>query len=251
MADESVTSLVTQSKETGIVKPGELPAIDRFREVQELLRKSAEERRRKKTPKSLRKPRVIGKDDSGNDKTVDTVDRPAYQRWLDDTFPGWSIPTCNYSTLISTDGKPLLFNCDLMLEVVDNGIKRSLPGTGSAAVSEKELSKGNTSLFIFKRTIAQTNAIKNACGWLGAFFDLRVDEEARERASMSPTDAAKTEYADLIKEIPDGYRDGINAKWAQQNVDSAPDFLKKLREKIEERKKTVQEVVTATQTTNP
>lgn len=243
------TSLVPAS-ETGLASTEEIgtpESIASFTQVQKMLAEAAKKRRTRKTHRALKKPRVVGKNQDGSDRYVDTIDRPEFQKWWDDNFPGWSITECKYSTMIGADGKPLLFHCDLMVEVRDAcGARRTIPGTGSAPVSAKEVDRTNTQLLTNKRTIAKTNAMKDAAGWLGAFFDLRVDEEARERSMMPPEPEHKKKFAELIAEIPEGFRANLITKWELQNIDSAQKFIDELQSALDRNKQKKEEALKAT-----
>lgn len=229
---------IVKATGTDVTVPEITPeSISAFQLAQELLIKSAKSRRTKKTHRAIRKPRVVGKNEDGSDRVVDTVDRPEFQKWWDDTFPGWNISVCNYSTLLTPDGKPFMFNCDLMVDVFDvGGIKRSIPGTGSASVSVKELDRSSAQLLTNKRTIAKTAAMKDAAGWLGAFFDLRVDEESRERSMMPPDERHQKQFNELIAEIPEGFRGKIETDWKLQNIDTAQKYLDGMEAAVNRRK---------------
>lgn len=215
-------------------------SISNFEALATKLKNAAESRRRKKTHKNIRKPRTVGFDPkTGEEKVVDTVDRPEYQRWLDDNFPGWSITTCNFATDKLANGLPIAFHCDVLIRIIDNGVVRFLPGTGTCTVSSKEVAykeggEWNTQKLQQKRNIALTNAVKVACGWGGAFFDLRVDEEARERGMTPPTDDHQKEFEKLMVLVPQEFQENLRLKWKTQNIDSAPLFLSKMRKKLEE-----------------
>lgn len=212
-------------------------AIQEFQAVAEILRKEAEKRRRKRTPKSLRK-----RLDVGGGKTVDIIDRPEYQRFLDESFPGWSTEDCILWADKATGegGKefPILFNCKVVIMVMDNGVKRKIVGVGSAPVSTKEL-RDNTALLRFKYSIAYTNAMKSACNWLGAFFDLRADDEERSNHLSPPSEEQEKKYQSLIGKVSESVRPAVDERWAKQNKASADKFLEELESKLRAREETI------------
>jgi len=197
----------------------------------------AKERRRKKTPKGIRKSREIG-----GGKTIQYVDRPEYQKWLDDNFPGWSVIVNNiWTDSASFAGKsfPITYNVSIQLMVNDHGIMRQVAGVGTATVSVKEIERDNTALMKMKYSIALTDAIKTGCNWLGAFFDLRVDEEARERESAPTSDAQNKQFEEIIKDIPENHREVTKGIWAKQTLASGDKFLYDLKQKTEALKSTM------------
>jgi hypothetical protein len=219
----------------------------RVQDMQKKLADSAKTRRRRHTPKSDRKTR-----EGGDGKSYTYAARPAYQIWLDDTFPGWSVSDEKYwadmGTMADDSGKvqtlPILFSCSLKLHVIDTGIKRVLPGVGSAPVHAKEMKRGTTHLFKEKYRIAQTEAIKTACSWFGAFFDLRDDEEARERANMPPTPEQTERFNLLLLRTPVTARTKTNELWSQQNAHSADTFLNGMELKVVEYEKQLKSMET-------
>lgn len=211
-------------------------------ETQELLRLDAMKRRRTKTAKGIKKSR-----EGGEGKKYTYVDRPEYQKWLDENFPGWSIvsgtrrewteraesTTVDSAGVRSTNSAPILFNVSFDLQVIEkSGIKRIIPCIGSAPVSQKEY-RGNTTLLTHKYDTAYTNAYKHGCGWLGAFFDIRQDEEAVERSLQEPSETQKTEFDTLLKKVPIEHQSVTKQAWETQNLTSAPAFLKSLKDKLD------------------
>jgi len=206
--------------------------IQKFLDV---LRKNAKNRRRRKTPSSKIKTIKM------QDKTLKYVDRPNYQIYLDENFPGWSIEDLKcwteYSDVSNTEGHqklPVLFNVSLTLVIIEEGMKRRIPGIGSSAVSSKEF-RNNTQLLKYKFTIAYTEAIKNAISWTGGFFDLRIDEEEEERKSLEPTPEQCKEFQELLEMVPSEAKDSTMKAWLTQNQASADIFLQKLKNKLKER----------------
>ena len=212
--------------------------IEQFASFCESLRSDAKQRRRKKTPKGITKKREIG-----GGKSISYVDRPEYQKWLDENFPGWSVELVGqpFATLASFEGKyiPVSFSVAVHLIVIEKGLKRTIPGIGSATISSKEVNRDNTQLLKLKFTIALTDAIKVACGWLGAFYDLRVDEEARERATTPPNEEQTAKFNALLRRVPENGRDATKAAFVTQNQDTVIEFLEALERKIIQLEETV------------
>ncbi len=201
----------------------------------DVLRENAKNRRRRKTPPSKIKTIKM------QDKTLKYVDRPNYQIYLDENFPGWSIKDmrcwAEYSEVSNSEGYqklPILFNASLTLVIIEEGMKRTIPGVGSVTVSAKEF-RNNTQLLKHKFTIAYTEAIKNAISWTGGFFDLRIEEEEEERKSLEPTPEQCKEFQELLETVPDEAKDSAMKAWSTQNQASADIFLQKLKNKLKER----------------
>lgn len=230
MSDESGLQTVPSPEATLPTIQEQTPSIEAF---QKALRATAQDRRRKKTAKSRVKKR-----EGSDGKFFSYVDRPDYQIWLDDTFPGWSheVPAKFWTDYITAeDGKtvPALFNCHVHIKIVEsNGFTRHMTGIGSCTVSAKEYAKGNTFSLAKKYEIALTNAMKCACNWLGAFFDLRADEEERERNSQEPTPAQIARYNALRMEVPVEMVSAVDNVWKTQNATSADQFLNGLEKKL-------------------
>lgn len=219
--------------EEGLIPKELAERMQAIKEIQDLLRTSSERRRRKKTPKGLRKSREIG-----GGKSIDYVDRAEYQRWLNEHFPGWYITDEKYwtdTTVVNGRTIPLLFNCSLTLHIVDEGLPRTIPGVGSMHVSESEITRNNTTLLAHKYGVAQTNAIKVACGWLDAFFDLRADDESRSEILTPPTDEQEAKFKELLLLVPDIAKDETKRRWGTQNKTSAKGFLEVMESKLKER----------------
>jgi hypothetical protein len=222
--------------------------IKRWNEIAETLKKSAETRRRKRTPDSKKRNR-----EGGEGKTFTYVDRPDYQIWLDENFPGWTIEEfkcwterAKNSNTVLVDGtpttsiqdSPILFCVSFMLIVIEQGMaKRRVPCIGSTPVSDKELSKSSSYGLRLKYKIAMTEAYKTGCEWLGAFFDLRADDEARAEASKPPTKEQFDKFISLLDQVPVEHKDRVTKSWKTQNSTSAAPFLIGLEKKVKDANK--------------
>ena len=216
----------------------------------ELIKDAAKQRRRFRTPQSK-----IKKREGGEGKVFSYVDRPDYQIWLDDNFPGWSTedfkcwtehasfsssqsqpPPISINTT-SSQTVPMLFCVSFNLIVVDSGMaKRKIPCIGTAPISDKELSKGNSYGLREKYKTALTEAYKTGCSWLGAFFDLRADDEGRENAASPITKVQGEKFVKLLSDIkPENKNKWVDA-WEKQNKVSAEKFLKDMEDGINKSK---------------
>ena len=211
--------------------------LQKLEYIRKVTQEVAQKRRRKKTPKSFIKMRPVS-----DAKEVPVVERAHYQKWLDDNFPGWS--TDNFrawetmATLSNSDGTtqqtPILFNVAFSLHVVEStGIKRVIPCIGTAPVSRKELSRETSQLLSQKYNIAMTAAFKSGCSWLGAFFDLRIDEEMAEQMSQPTNDSQNKHFKELLQDVPEEYRLDVENQWKTQNLYSAEGYLSALKQKID------------------
>lgn len=225
---------------TDLIKLSDAQTPAELQPILSLLKDEASKRRRKKTPKTIRK-----KLDVGSGRQVDIVDRAEYQRFLDDSFPGWSVTDVKFWTesVTTKDGTfPMLFNCSLTLAVLEGaGVVRKVVGVGSAPVNKSEVTRDTTTLLRHKYSTAYTNAMKTACGWLGAFFDLRADDEEREAAQLPPSEEQDKEYASLLKQFDPAHHAVIDRGWSQQTRKSAVTYLQQMREKIESMNKLKEE----------
>lgn len=219
-----------------ITREGQLPDVldvefmKRFAAIRQVFSDASKARRRSKTSKSKIKQR-----EGGGGKTFRYVDRPDYQIWLNEHFPGWSCEDMKFWTeraKYDNQDVPVLFCVSFTLVVTELGERRRIPAIGTAPVSEKELGKSNTQLFKNKYTTALTEAFKTACNWLDAFFDLRADEDAREAASQPPSDSEQKEFDETLKKIPDEHHAVVNDLWKKQNATSARKFLDELKIKV-------------------
>lgn len=209
----------------------ESEAFLRFQEAVTKIKESFEKRRKQRTPKRMKKERRVR-----GGKTVNFVSRAGYQVWLDENLPAYSIKSVKFwvDKLSKDDGGeiPMLFNCSCELSWVENGIVVTRSGVGSVGVSAEELAKDNTTYLDQKYNVALTMAIKSAAGWSGAFFDLRYDEEAEERASMPPTKEQNSQFEELLKQVPESAVPLLREQWAKKNIDTADEYLEKLKSKI-------------------
>ena len=200
-------------------------------EIAELIKKSARTRRRQRTPQSKIKFRP-----GGGDKFFKYVDRADYQIWLDNTFPGWTIEEFECWTeksITSTQTFPMLFCVKFMLCVLDSGIaKRRIPCIGTASVAEKELGRDNAALLKQKYSSAFTEGMKMGCNWLGAFFDLRADDEEREKAALPVTGEQFAKFTELLGRVPVSYKDETTKAWNTMNASTADAFIKGLQQKV-------------------
>jgi hypothetical protein len=203
----------------------------RWAEMAELIKKSAQTRRRQRTPQSKIKSRS-----GGGDKSFKYVDRADYQIWLDDTFPGWTIEEFECWTeksITSAQTIPMLFCVKFMLCVVDSGMaKRRIPCIGTASVAEKELGRDNATLLKQKYNSAFTEGIKMGCNWMGAFFDLRADDEEREKAASPATPEQFAKFTALLNQVPVAYKDETTKAWNKMNASTADAFIKGLQDKL-------------------
>jgi len=211
---------------------------DNLSKLRAALSDDARKRRRRKTPKSHIKMKPVG-----GGKDAPTVERALYQQWLDDNFPGWSISELKtWETLATislsegtTQTTATLFHASFLLHVIEaSGIKRTIPCVGSAPVALKELSRETSQLLSHKYVVALTNAFKTGCGWLGAFFDLRIDEEARELAALPPTEEQERKFKELIIQIPKDFQSTVREQWATQNSTSAIKYVEGLEVKVKQ-----------------
>lgn len=185
---------------------------DSYKKIADILKKSAKTRRAKKTPKRIVKKREGGSDESGRKIYFDYVDRPEYQRFLDEEFPGWSAEIqsawTEKATLTEQSGYsqeyPITFNISVLLKVIDNGIVRHISGIGTATVSSKEIRRENSSMLKQKFNSAYTEAIKSAANWLGAFYDLRADENERSSSWEQPGTNEIEEFNKLCDKVIEG-----------------------------------------------
>jgi hypothetical protein len=222
----------------------------KWQKMADVIKAASRQRRRDRTPKSKIKSKP-----GGEGKSYPYVDRPDYQIWLDDHFPGWSTEgfRCWTDSASKTDSAaagitpasqtvPVLFNVSFTLVVVDSGFaKRHIPCVGSAPVSIKEFRDSST-LLKNKYNTAITEAFKVGCGWLGAFFDLRADDEAREEAASPITKAQGDKFVLLLADIkPENKNRWVDA-WEKQNKISAEKFLKDMEEGINKAKQQAQKV---------
>jgi hypothetical protein len=217
--------------------------------IRSLLVDSAKKRRKRKTPNALKKTR-----EGGQGKVFTYVDRPQYQIWLDENFPGWTTSDlkhwterAEFATGDNSQNTPVLFCVSFTLRVSEHGVRRDIPCIGTAAVSSKELSRDNAQLLKEKYKAALTEAYKTGCGWLGAFFDLRADDDERENAYKEVTNEQVARYDALKKRIPLDAIPQVEAMWRKQNGVSADEFLFNLTRKVEsheaqEREKKAKEV---------
>lgn len=204
-------------------------------EFKALLSENAKKRRKRKTPQALKKSR-----EGGQGKTFTYVDRPQYQIWLDENFPGWSVTDykawterAEYSTASDSQNTPVLFCVSLTLNVYDIGLRRAIPCIGTAAVSSKELSRDNSQLLKEKYKAALTEALKTGCGWLGAFFDLRANDDERENAYKEVTKEQAARWDELRKRVPVSGLSSTEEKWKTQNGATADEFLANLARKLD------------------
>ncbi len=205
-------------------------AIDRWQELAGRIRAAASTRRRDKTPPSKVKQR-----EGANGKMLSYVDRPDYQIWLDNKFPGWTTENERFWTEHSThEGQenPILFCASFVLVVIDEGIKRRIPCVGSMHVSTKELTRESSSLLANKYTTAVTNAYKLGCNWLGAFFDLRADDEEREKAAQPATKEQLDRFTALLVKVPVEHKNNVTSKWNKMNASNADVFLNGLEDRL-------------------
>jgi len=221
-------------------------------EMAETIKKSASQRRGKRTAPSKVKTRS-----GGGDKSFKYVDRADYQIWLDDNFPGWTIEEYkvwtersvtsssttssiqNLDKTITTLTKsqaqdiPMLFCVSFMLVVIESGMaKRRIPCIGTASVAEKELGRDNAQLLKQKYNSATTEAYKMGCNWLGAFFDLRADVEEREKAASPATPEQFAKFTELLNKVPVAYKDETTKAWNKMNASTADTFIKGLEDKL-------------------
>ena len=203
----------------------------RWAEMAELIKKSAQTRRRQRTPQSKIKSRS-----GGGDKSFKYVDRADYQIWLDDTFPGWTIEdykTWTEKVITPTQTVPILFCASFMLVVIDSGMaKRRIPCVGTASVAEKELGRDNTTLLKQKYNSATTECYKMGCNWLGAFFDLRADDEEREKAATPATPEQFARFKVVLDKVPSEHKDVTTKAWNKMNASTADAFIKGLEDKL-------------------
>jgi hypothetical protein len=203
----------------------------RWNEMADAIKKASEARRRQRTPQSKIKTRS-----GGGDKSFSYVDRADYQIWLDEKFPGWSIEEFEVWTEKSTtpsQTNPILFCAKFMLVIIDSGLaKRRIPCVGTASVALKELERDNAQLLKQKFNMATTEAYKMGCNWLGAFFDLRADDEERAKAARPATDAQLKRFTDLLAEVPVEHKDTTTKAWNKMNESTADKFLDGLQEKV-------------------
>lgn len=200
-------------------------------EMAELIKKTAQQRRRERTPKAKIKSRS-----GGGEKTYKYVDRADYQIWLDDHFPGWTVEeyktwTVNITT--PTQTAPALFCASFMLVVIESGLtKRRIPCVGAAATSSSELSRDNATLLKQKLNSATTECYKMGCNWLGAFFDLRADDEGREKAARPANDEQFAKFKVLLDKVPSQHKGAVTKSWNEMVESTADEFLKGLEEKL-------------------
>lgn len=238
------TTSVVQARRDDGLSPllGDPEAIKNFLEQ---TRQVQSDRRKKKTPKSRIKRRKGGKDENGNEVFFSYVDRPDYQIWLDENFPGWTEEDRAQfweTRITNADGQQatILFHSSVFLKVIEaTGIQRRVTGVGSCSVSAKEMDRANASLLQKKYGIAKTNAMKEACNWLGAFFDLRADEEERDEAAKGPIEIQMKRYAGLISRlvhlnVPEEGLTATDKAWATQTFRSADKFLDGLEKKVKD-----------------
>lgn len=200
-------------------------------EMAETIKKSASQRRGKRTAPSKVKTRS-----GGGDKSFKYVDRADYQIWLDDNFPGWTIEEFECWTeksVTSTQTLPILFCVKFMLVVIESGMaKRRIPCIGTASVAEKELGRDNAQLLKQKYNSATAEAYKMGCNWLGAFFDLRADVEEREKAASPATPEQFAKFTELLNKVPVAYKDETTKAWNKMNASTADTFIKGLEYKL-------------------
>jgi len=206
-------------------------AQKRWEELAKIIKANAQNRRRQRTPQSKIKSRS-----GGGEKTYKYVDRADYQIWLDDNFPGWTIEDYKVWTeksITPAQTVPILFCASFMLVVIDGGLaKRRIPCVGTASVSEKELGRDNATLLKQKFNSATTECYKMGCNWLGAFFDLRADDEEREKASKPPTDEQFEKFKLVLSKIPMEYKDETTKAWKKITSATADAFIKILEDKV-------------------
>lgn len=209
-----------------------LPKSEAQEQIEETLRQLraiSRQRRRRKTPRASIKTRPI--DNKGT--LISYVDRADYQRALDSDFPGWSIVDMECWNDKRSDGIPVAYHVKVKLEMVDGLIKRTMFGVGTATISDKEVSKDNTSALKFKYKAAMTEAIKAAAGWLGEFFDLRADEEGREEAEKPIPENVVALYELLQENLrTEQVKKEIDVRWKTQNNATALEFLHNLAKKL-------------------
>jgi hypothetical protein len=214
----------------------------RWTEMAEIIKRSAETRRRQRTSPSKQK---VKKDKNGNvlkdnsGKPIVYVDRPDYQIWLDNNFPGWTTEDFHKPWIEKVRSKegdevPFLFCIAFTLVVIDSGMaKRRIPCVGCAPVAQSELDRTNSTLMVNKFPTALSNAYKQGCNWLDAFFDLRADDEERENSSKPASDEQLKRFTDLLTKIPSTYKDETTKAWNKMTRTSADKFLDGLQEKID------------------
>jgi hypothetical protein len=207
----------------------------RWAEMAEIIKKSAQSRRRQRTPQSKIKSRS-----GGGDKSFRYVDRADYQIWLDDNFPGWTIEEYKVWTeklVMPAQTVPILYCASFMLVVIESGLtKRRIPCVGTASVAQKELERDSAQLLKQKYNSATTEAYKMACNWLGAFFDLRADDEGREKASRPSSPEQFEKFKVLLKLVPTEHKDATTKAWNTMNESTADEFIKELQKKIDKLK---------------
>jgi hypothetical protein len=205
----------------------------RWDEMAEIIKKSAQTRRRQRTPQSKIKSRS-----GGGDKTFQYVDRADYQIWLDDNFPGWTIEEYEVWTekAITPSGTiPTLFCAKFMLVIIESGLtKRRIPCVGTASVAQKELERDSAQLLKQKFNSATTEAYKMGCNWLGAFFDLRADDEGREKATRPATQEQLTRFTNILEKIPSEHKAATTKSWNTMNESTADKFLDGLQKKVDD-----------------
>jgi len=203
----------------------------RWAEMAELIKKSAQQRRRERTPKAKIKSRS-----GGGEKTFKYVDRADYQIWLDDHFPGWTVEEYEVWTekaITATQTVPILFCAKFMLVIIESGLtKRRIPCVGTASVAESEMSRTSAQLLKQKYNSATTEAYKMGCNWLGAFFDLRADDEGREKASRSANDEQFARFKVLLDRVPTQHKAAVTKSWNEMVESTADEFLNGLEEKL-------------------
>jgi hypothetical protein len=203
----------------------------RWSEMAEMIKKSAQTRRRQRTPQSKIKSRS-----GGGDKSFKYVDRADYQIWLDDNFPGWTIEEYEVWTekvVTQTQTVPILYCAKFMLVIIESGLtKRRIPCVGTASVAEKELNRDSAQLLKQKYNSATTEAYKMGCNWLGAFFDLRADDEEREKAASPATPEQFAKFTILLDKVPVTYKDETTKAWNKMNASTADAFIKGLQDKL-------------------
>lgn len=203
---------------------------DAVKKIQESLRNRASARRRKKTPDSAKKYREI--DNKGT--TAAYVDRADYQRAIDNDFPGWSIREIKCWTDTRSDGIPVLFHVQVMVEVVDGTIKRTMPGIGTATVSLKSTEKGHTQDMKFSYKSALTDAIKCAAEWLGEFYDLRADEEKRVEDEKPLHQKHIDTFHEMLSKVQNqNARTELIRRFSKQRRSSVLEFLSNMAQKLE------------------
>ena len=157
-------ALVPQGKEVDAVLPDK---------IVDVLRESAKERSRKKTPK-----RVIKKRRGKAGRTWDYIKKGHVRKTLDDQFPGWSF-TIQGLELFQTALSVSVWGA---LHVNDHGVPRTISDAGGAEIklyrdgpnAGKPLSLANDV------KAAVTDCQRRCAARLGFFSDIYEAEEAEE-----------------------------------------------------------------------